>query len=134
MAKINEVEYMTVKQLLAKGYEGGKVAEIVGRGRGVVSRINVSTSYDEFVKRGKAIRSRYKRPADQKGQQLPLVAKRPDNTVDLKQSVLVKWNALYDELALYKNTPTGKTIAEVRDLNMATVKLEEAEMWLKRHW
>ena len=45
MSKISEPEYMTIKQLLAKGYEGGKVAEIVGRGRGVVSIVNTSCSY-----------------------------------------------------------------------------------------
>ena len=44
------------------------------------------------------------------------------------------WSALYDEITLYKNTPTGKTTDESRDVNMALIKLEEAEMWLKRHW
>lgn len=139
MSKINEPEYLTIKQLLAKGYEGGKVAEIVGRGRGVVSRINTSTSYEEFVERGKATRAKYKnkykaeaKPKAQ--QQLPLRPKTANTTIDLRQSIWIKWSALYDEIALYKNTPTGKTTDESRDVNMALIKLEEAEMWLKRHW
>ena len=139
MSKINEPEYMTIKQLLAKGYEGGKVAEIVGRGRGVVSRINTSTSYEEFVERGKAVRAKYRnkykaeaKPKTQ--QQLPLRPKTANTTIDLRQSIWIKWSALYDEIALYKNTPTGKTADEPRDVNMALIKLEEAEMWLKRHW
>lgn len=139
MSKISEPEYMTIKQLLAKGYEGGRVAEIVGRGRGVVSKVNVSSSYKEFVERGKAIRAKYKnkykagaKPKTQ--QQLPLQPKTGNTTIDLRQSIWIKWSALYDEITLYKNTPTGKTTDESRDASMALIKLEEAKMWLKRHW
>ena len=139
MSKINEPEYMTIKQLLAKGYEGDKVAEIVGRGRGVVSKVNVSTSYEEFVKRGKATRAKYKNKYNAEAkpktsQQLPLRPKTANTTIDLRQSIWIKWSYLYDEITLYKNTPTGKTTDESRDVNMALIKLEEAEMWLKRHW
>ena len=49
MAKLTENEYTTIKQLLGKGYEGLKVAEIVGRGRGLISAVNNTASYKEFV-------------------------------------------------------------------------------------
>ena len=138
-AKLTEMEYTTIKQLLEKGYEGQKVAAIVGRGRGLVSKVNVSSSYKEFVERGKATRAKYKnkyktaaKPKMQ--QQLPLQPKTGNTTIDLRQSIWIKWSALCDEITLYKNTPTGKTTDESRDVNMALIKLEEAEMWLKRHW
>ena len=137
MSKINEPEYMTIKQLLAKGYEGGKVAEIVGRGRGVVSKVNVSTSYEEFVKRGKATRAKYrnkyKAPAPPKAQQLPLDT--PKKTgYDLMQSMVDKIVALRDDIELYMSTPACGTREQQRDAKMALVKLEEASMWLTCHW
>lgn len=138
MSKINEPEYMTIKQLLAKGYEGGKVAEIVGRGRGVVSRINTSTSYEEFIKRGKATRAKYKnkyktgaKPKTQ--QQLPLDT--PKKTeLDLMQGMVDKIVALQDDIELYMTTPACGTRKQQRDAKMALVKLEETAMWLMCHW
>lgn len=138
MSKINEPEYMTIKQLLAKGYEGGKVAEIVGRGRGVVSKVNVSTSYEEFVKRGKATRAKYKNKyrAETKPktpQQLPLdTPKKTEH--DLIQSMVDKIVALRDDIELYMATPACGTRERQRDAKMALVKLEEASMWLTCHW
>ena len=138
MSKINEPEYMTIKQLLAKGYEGVKVAEIVGRGRGVVSRINTSTSYEEFIKRGKATRAKYKnkyktgaKPKTQ--QQLPLDT--PKKTqYDLISGIVDKIVALQDDMELYITTPFCDTRERQRDAKMALVKLEEASMWLTCHW
>ena len=138
MSKINEPEYMAIKQLLAKGYEGGKVAEIVGRGRGVVSRINTSTSYEEFIKRGKATRAKYKNKykagAKPKTQQhLPLDT--PKKTeLDLIQGMVDKIIALRDDIELYMATPACGTRERQRDAKMALVKLEEAAMWLTCHW
>ncbi len=138
MSKINEPEYMTIKQLLAKGYEGGKVAEIVGRGRGVVSRINTSTSYEEFIKRGKATRAKYKNKykagaKPKTPQQLPLDT--PKKTeYDLIQSMVDKIVALRDDMELYITTPFCDTRERQRDAKMALVKLEEASMWLTCHW
>lgn len=137
MSKINEPEYMTIKQLLAKGYEGVKVAEIVGRGRGVVSRINTSTSYEEFIKRGKATRAEYKNKykagaKPKTHQQLPLDT--PKKTeLDLIQGMTDKIIALKDDIELYITTPACGT-RELRDAKMALVKLKEAAMWLTRHW
>lgn len=138
MSKINEPEYMTIKQLLAKGYEGRKVAEIVGRGRGVVSKVNVSSSYEEFVKRGKATRAKYKnkykagtKPKTQ--QQLPLDT--PKKTeYGLIQSMVDKIISLRDDIELYMATPTCGTRERQWDAKMALVKLEEVSMWLTCHW
>lgn len=138
MSKINEPEYMTIKQLLAKGYEGVKVAEIVGRGRGVVSRIKASTSYEEFIKRGKATRAKYKNKyksgaKPKTHQQLPLDT--PKKTeLDLIQGMADKIIALRDDMELYVTTPACGTRELQRDAKMALVKLEEASMWLTRHW
>jgi len=138
MSKISEPEYMAIKQLLAKGYEGGKVAEIVGRGRGVVSRINTSTSYEEFIKRGKATRAKYKNKykAGTNGQQLPLEVKedRPKTTsYDLASGIVDKLADLRDDLELYAQTPFNGDRGK-RDAKMALMKLEEASMWLTCHW
>lgn len=138
MKKINEMEYAAIKALLNKGYEGTKVSEIVGRGRNVVSDVNTTGSYAEYMAKRRQRRVRAKNKAIQR--QLPLdeskkfEATGKGNVIDLRQSIWVKYNALYDELVLYRRTPTGKTTDEIRDLNMAVYKLEEAEMWLKRHW
>ena len=138
MRKINEMEYTAIKALLNKGYEGTRVSEIVGRGRNVVSDVNTTGNYAEYMAKRRQRRVRAKNKAVQR--QLPLdEPKKPEatgsaNVIDLRQSIWIKYNALYDELTLYRRTPTGKTSDEIRDLNMAVYKLEEAEMWLKRHW
>lgn len=131
--KLTEMEYTTIKQLLDKGYDGQKVASIVGRGRGAVSRVNCTGSYEEYRTKTRAERIRYKM-ARLKPRQLPLKPKNDNTTIDLRQSIVIKLSALYDEVILYKRTPTGKTNEELRDIAMAVAKLEEAEMWLKRHW
>lgn len=136
MRKLNEMEYTTIKQLLEKGYEGIRVAEIVNRGRGVVSDVNTTKTYAEYIAKRKGRKARWSAGAATKTtQQLPLQATTKAHTsLDLRQSIVIKLNALYDEIALYKRVPTDKTPEEQRDLSMALIKLEEAEMWLKRHW
>lgn len=136
MRKLNEMEYTTIKQLLAKGYEGGKVAEIVGRGRGLVSDVNTTKTYAEYVAKGKERKARWSAKTSAKPtKQLPLQAPTKAHTsLDLRQSIAIKLDALYDEIALYRRVPTDKTPEEQRDLSMALIKLEEAEMWLERHW
>lgn len=137
MAKLTEMEYMTIKQLLGKGYEGLKVAEIVGRGRGLVSKVNITSSYKEYVERGKAVRAKYrnkyKAPVPLKAQQLPLDT--PKKTeLDLIQGMVDKIVALRDDMELYMATPACGTRERQRDAKMALVKLEEAAMWLTCHW
>lgn len=136
MAKLTEMEYMTIKQLLGKGYEGLKVAEIVGRGRGLISAVNNTASYKEFVERGKAVRAKYrnkyKAPVPLKAQQLPLDT--PKKTeYDLISSMVDKIVALRDDVELYMATPACGTRERQRDAKMALVKLEEASMWLTCH-
>lgn len=137
MAKLTEMEYMTIKQLLGKGYEGLKVAEIVGRGRGLISAVNNTASYKEFVERGKAVRAKYrnkyKAPVPLKAQQLPLDT--PKKTeLDLMQGMVDKIVALQDDIELYITTPACGTRERQRDAKMALVKLDEASMWLTCHW
>lgn len=137
MAKLTEMEYMTIKQLLGKGYEGLKVAEIVGRGRGLVSKVNITSSYKEYVERGKAVRAKYrnkyKAPVPLKAQQLPLDT--PKKTeYDLISGMVDKIVALRDDIELYMATPACGTRERQRDAKMALVKLEEAAMWLTCHW
>lgn len=133
-AKLTEMEYTTIKQLLEKGYEGIKVATIVGRGRGVVSLVNTTSSYKEYVERGKAARVKYKTSTKStKAQQLPLDT--PKKTeYDLIQGMVDKIIALRDDMELYITTPTCGTRERQRDAKMALVKLEEASMWLTCHW
>lgn len=132
--KLTEMEYTTIKQLLEKGYEGQKVAAIVGRGRGAVSLVNTTPSYKEYVERGRAARAKYKTSAKQpKAQQLPLDT--PKKTeYDLIQGMVDKIMALHDDIELYMAAPTCATRERQRDAKMALVKLEELSMWLTRHW
>lgn len=133
-AKLTEMEYTTIKQLLEKGYEGIKVATIVGRGRRVVSLVNTTSSYKEYVERGKAARAKYKTSTKSaKAQQLPLDT--PKKTeLDLLQGMVDKIVALQDDIELYITTPACGTRELQRDAKMALVKLEESAMWLTRHW
>ena len=119
--KVTEGEYTTIKQLLQK-YNGKRVAQIVGRGIGTVSTVKNTDSYEAY-------RNRPMPKSKPKAQQLPLEPKTERR--DLRESVWLKLNALYDEIVLYRTTVVNKDAN--RDLGMAIIKLEEAEMWLKRH-
>lgn len=130
--KLTEMEYTTIKQLLDKGYDGQKVASIVGRGRGAVSRVNCTGSYEEYKTKTRAERIRYKM-ARLKPRQLPLdTPKKTEH--DLMQSMVDKIVALRDDIELYMATPACDTRERQRDAKMALVKLEEASMWLTCHW
>lgn len=135
MAKLTENEYTTIKQLLGKGYEGLKVAEIVGRGRGLISAVNNTASYKEFVERGKAARAKYrnkyKAPVSLKAQQLPLDTPKK-TTLDLREDLAIKLNAFRDAIVLYKHTATGSSaVKQIRYCQKAQERLEEAWLWLK---
>jgi hypothetical protein len=133
-AKLTEMEYTTIKQLLEKGHEGQKVAAIVGRGRGVVSLVNTTSSYKEYVERGKAARAKYKTSTKRpKAQQLPLDT--PKKTeYGLIQGMTDKIAALRDDIELYRASPACSGRERQRDAAYALIKLEEAAMWLTRHW
>ena len=130
MAKLTENEYTTIKQLLGKGYEGLKVAESVGRGCGLISAVNNTASYKEFVERGKATRAKY-RAKKPKAQQLPLDTPKK-TTLDLREDLAIKLNAFRDAIVLYKHTATGSSaVKQIRYCQKAQERLEEAWLWLK---
>lgn len=131
-AKLTEMEYTTIKQLLEKGHEGQKVAAIVGRGRGVVSLVNTTSSYKEYIERGKAARAKYKASTKSpKAQQLPLDTPKK-TTLDVREDLTIKLNALRDAIALYKSTASGHTaVKHIRYCQKAQERLEEAWLWLK---
>lgn len=131
MAKLTEMEYTTIKQLLGKGYEGLKVAEIVGRGRGLVSAVNTTSSYKEYIQRGKATRAKYKKTEKEVPQQLPLDTPKK-TTLDLREDLAIKLNALRDAIVLYKHTAAGgNAVKQIRYCQKAQERLEEAWLWLK---
>lgn len=132
MRRLSPNEYATIKQLLNMGHNANKVAEIVGRSWCVVSTVKKSMSYAEYIEQRRAQARRAEE--NRKARQLPLDTPKQNNVMDIRQSIWIKYSSLYDELALYRRTPTGRTAEEQRDINMALLKLEEAEMWLKRHW
>jgi len=132
MRRLSPNEYAAIKQLLNIGLRANKVAEIVGRSRCIVSTVKKTMSYAEYIKQRRAQARRAEE--NRKARQLPLDTPKQDNVMDIRQSIWIKYSSLYDELALYRRTPTGRTAEEQRDINMALLKLEEAEMWLKRHW
>lgn len=131
MRRLSPNEYATIKQLLNMGHNANKVAEIVGRSRCVVSTVKKSMSYAEYIKqrRAQALRAEENR----KARQLPLDT--PKKTeLDLMQGMGDKIVALQDDIELYMATPACGTRELQRDAKMALVKLEEAAMWLTRHW
>lgn len=132
MRRLSPNEYATIKRLLDMGHNANKVAEIVGRSQCIVSTVKKTMSYAEYIEQRRAQARRAEE--NRKARQLPLDTPKQNNVMDIRQSIWIKYSSLYDELALYRRTPTGRTAEEQRDINMALLKLEEAEMWLKRHW
>ena len=130
MRRLSPNEYATIKQLLNMGHNANKVAEIVGRSWCVVSTVKKSTSYAEYIEQRRAQARRAEE--NRKARQLPLDT--PKKTeLDLIQGMTDKIIALKDDIELYMATPACGT-RELRDAKMALVKLEEAAMWLTRHW
>ena len=130
MGKLTESEYTTIKQLLSKGYEGKKVAEIVQRGAGTVSTVKNTANYEDYKQR-----LLKQMEAPKKQTELPL-DKPKKTTLDLEQELAIKFNDIVDILetmrATHNRTSTGaldlrKEVAYHR----AKVHLEEARLWLK---
>ncbi len=130
--RISPDEYATIKQLLGKGYTGIKVAAIVGRGRGLVSRVNSSTDYKDFIAKGREAHVKYK---TRKPQQLPLDTPKK-TTLDLREELAIKFNSLIDTVETLEVTvknPRGGVIDLRKGIafNRAKERLEEARLWLK---
>lgn len=131
--RINPDEYATIKQLLGRGYTGIKVAAIVGRGRSLVSRVNTSTTYHDFVVKGRETRVKYK--TRKQPQQLPLDTPKK-TTLDLREELAIKFNSLIDTVETLEVTvknPKGGVIDLRKGIafNRAKERLEEARLWLK---
>lgn len=125
MGRLSEAEFTTIKELLAKGHDGKRVAEIVGRGAGTVSTVKNSINYKEY--KNKVIRAKPK--ADSK--QLPLDVPKK-TTLDLREDMAIKVNALRDAIALYKSTAAGSNaVKQMRYCQKAQERIEEAWLWLK---
>lgn len=125
MGKLTESEYTTIKQLLAKGYDGKRVAEIVQRGAGTVSTVKNTDSYVEY--KGRVFNQK---TAPKKQTELPL-DKPKKTTLDLKQDISIKFSNLCDSILVYRTTvakPQGK---QIKYWDKAVECLEEARLWLK---
>ena len=123
---LTESEYTAIKQLLSKGYEGKKVAEIMQRGTGTVSTVKNSASYEDYQK--KIIRQLV---TPKKQTELPL-DKPKTNTLDIKkQDVMVKFSALFDAIITYEPAAINARPYSKRCINAAMTRLEEARLWLK---
>ena len=130
---ISPDEYATIKQLLGKGYTGIKVAAIVGRSRCLVSRVNRSWSYHEYLSigRARAKKSYDKYKKEVASKQLPL--DKPKKTkVDMKEDLTIKLNALIETVVTYKRYAalSSDKYSQWR-WNNAIEHLEEARLWLK---
>ena len=125
--RLTEQEFTTVKQLLAKGYDGKKVAEIVGRGTGTVSTIKNSKDYTDFRERQDRLWKQQKSKKHVEQPKLPL-DKPKKTTLDLREDIALKFNSLTDAMLLYKmSTPIKKSV----HFDEAVKHLEEARLWLK---
>ena len=125
MGKLTESEYTTIKQLLAKGYEGKKVAEIVQRGAGTVSTVKNTANYkdykDRLIKQAEAPKKQVELPLD----------KPKKTTLDLREDIVIKLNALLDSIEAYRVSFGGNYAARARACAIAKTKIEEARLWLK---
>ena len=131
MRRLSPNEYATIKQLLNMGHNANKVAEIVGRSWCVVSTVKKSTSYAEYIEQRRAQARRAEE--NRKARQLPLDT--PKKTeLDLIQGMTDKIIALKDDIELYRASPACSGRERQRDAAYALIKLDEAAMWLTRHW
>ena len=131
MSKLSEAEYIAIKQLLAKGYKGNKVAEIVERGTATVSDVKNSADFNDYKeKQAKAREQREaSKPAEQLTLDVPLDGdKRADIFVALNRVVdlVYDYQADLDDLGILSRM-------EVKAIEIATQKIEEAKFWLKEY-
>ena len=123
--RLAEPEYTTIKQLLAKGYGGNKVAEIIGRGVGTVSTVKNSKDYQDY-------KTRRERPAEQ-----PITEQVEFNVGDDKRSnIFVAINRVIDAIYDYQTELDDMDLLskeEAKVIELASQKLEEARMWLKTY-
>ena len=126
MGKLSEAEFTTIKQLLAKGYDGKKVAEIVGRGTGTVSTVKNAPSFAEY--RNKI--AKQTEPKVAKQEQLPL-DKPKKTTLDLREDITIKFNSLIDSVEMYRKVTPGINFRREIAVSRAKIHLEEARLWLK---
>lgn len=126
MGKLSEAEFTTIKQLLAKGYDGKKVAEIVGRGAGTVSTVKNSASFDDYKNK----MAKQTQPKVVKQEQLPL-DKPKKTTLDLREDITIKFNNLIDSVEMYRKVTPGINFRREMAVSQAKIHLEEAMLWLK---
>ena len=122
--RLTEQEFTTVKQLLAKGYEGQKVAEIVGRGTGTVSMIKNSATLADY-------NAKTRQPKPQKTKQLEL-----DVPSDKRADVFTAINKVIDAIYDYQLELSDRgALSQIntKAIEIATQKLEECRMWLKTY-
>lgn len=122
---LTESEYTAIKQLLSKGYEGKKVAEIMQRGTGTVSTVKNSASYEDYQK--KIIRQL---ATPKKQTELPL-DKPKKTTLDLRENIMIKINELYDAVMVYKHSIIKLDSVRTRQYDMALDHLEIARLLIK---
>lgn len=126
--KLREPEYTTIKQLLAKGYDGKKVAEIMGRGTGTVSTVKNTKDYTDYLEKQKVWHVKEsKQPTEQ------LVLDVPD---DKRADIFTAINKVIDAIYSYQLELDEKGAlrpVEVKAIEIATQKLEECRMWLKTY-
>ena len=125
MGKLTEAEYITIKQLLAKGYQGKEIAEIVGRGQATVSGVKNTADYDDYREK----LSQDRADKQEKGavsEQLKLEA--PE---DKRSNIFVAFSKVFDAIYDYKQDIEPDDAIGKRVIDIATERLEEAKMWLK---
>lgn len=124
--RLTEPEFTTIKQLLAKGYDGLKVAEILGRGTGTVSTVKNSKDYSDYCERRE-------RPAEKpvKTEQLEFPVN-SDKRADIFTAINKVVDAVYEYQRDLDNAGALSQI-DVKAIEIATQRLEECRMWLKTY-
>lgn len=129
MRRLSSNEYAAIKQLLNMGHNANKVARIVDRSWCVVNTVRKSRSYAEYIEQRRAQVRRAEE--SRKARQLPLDTPKK-TTLDVREDLAIKLNALRDAIALYKGTASGHTaVKHIRYCQKAQERLEEAWLWLK---
>lgn len=98
MARVSKDEYIAIKQLLAKGYDGNTVAKMMQRGTGTVSTVKRSKDYTEYKERRKVT---------------PKVSKPIQVQLDLPKPKISKLDVLREMLKTYKRTKSIRQAVDV---------------------
>lgn len=132
MSRLSEAEYIAIKQLLDRGIQGNKVAEVFNRGKATISYIKNSQDFNDYRERPTNMlkASKDKKQAEQ------LTLDVPEPVEDKQADIFVAVNDLIEAIWTYQTHLDDLGLlnsTEAKAIDIATQKIEEARFWLKAY-